>query len=893
MCSASQARRGQKEEGFRMKTPQLCLSLTISLALLQANLLQANASPNSQAIWEKLAGASQTKSSQKPVQKKAQQVVRKSAATKTVATAGTYNATGIANSGTNGQVALFFGKDKDSNPANKAPGAALTIHSSMSEQEAAPEKTASAEQPKIVAMDPSVVSDAAAINATAAAAPAEAIPAPAAPSKENKNLLAQLAPDQILVADASGDPGSTASTPIPPVVSGTVDLEEFKPSNSIDLKVSQSRTFKLRNKIIRTSISEPAIAEPVVVAENQMVLLGKAPGGATLVIWDDAGNSVAIDVKVSRDYSSLQSMLREVDPRIIVKPFSINGTDRVVLMGDVDHPESVIRAFAVANAFMDDRGMNITVANSRILGQRPGETGAAAAAAGGQTLSAISQVDRYQFFGNQNNNISKAQTIISEGGRVTSLIQVRKTPLIVLHTTFMEMNSAAVRELGLQLGIAFTSQSFGFAIGGNPIQGANNGNFLTTQPGVNGTYGTMQNPVYGNTNTNLTGLQNISGGGGAGLNALQGLFASPQTIQILPGTNSAVITQNPGFNFFPVPASVGAIGPGGAFGNLPYVIPPGINPQFGASTAPVNFFGGGVANNYSNLGQGVPNGLPSLLGGQSLFGSPGGAVFTGADLANMFQAVSNFSSNQASRWSINPTVQGTIGYSRARILAEPTLVTISGERAAFLAGGEIPILQSIATAGTAAQSIVFEPYGLRLNMIPVLLENGTINLQVSPEERLLDRANAFILPNQAFAGGAISSIPAFTTRKTQTTVEMKPGQELFISGLVSQNSGRSLQKTPMIGEVPVLGALYRSKAFAKNESELIVSVRPEVILPGTPGQLKIPAELNKMEGSRDLNILQVEPSTIDEGQYRSGMVEKTFQIPNTLPAGAPIPDSTK
>ncbi|MFX8696466.1 pilus assembly protein N-terminal domain-containing protein, partial [Acinetobacter baumannii] len=81
--------------------------------------------------------------------------------------------------------------------------------------------------------------------------------------------------------------------------------------NTIELKVSQSRTFKLRNKIIRTSISDPAIGEPVVVAENQMVLLGKAPGGATLVIWDDAGNSVAIDVKVARDYSQLQNMLRE------------------------------------------------------------------------------------------------------------------------------------------------------------------------------------------------------------------------------------------------------------------------------------------------------------------------------------------------------------------------------------------------------------------------------------------------------------------------------------------------------------------------------------------------------------------------------------------------------
>jgi Flp pilus assembly secretin CpaC len=864
-----------------MNKPQLCLSLTLSLAILQANLLQASANPGSAAIWEKLAGANKNSSqrSHQP-QKKAQQVKSSAVKRSSLASAGTYNATGIANGGSNGQVALFFGKDKTASPATKAPGAALTIHSSMTEHEATPVAAAPTTPPKLVAMDTSIASDAAAVPASAPT------PAPAAPAKESKQLLAQLAPDQLL-ADA-GD-AATASTPIPPVVSGTVDLEEFKPSNTIELKVSQSRTFKLRNKIIRTSISDPTIAEPVVVAENQMVLLGKAPGGSTLVIWDDAGNSVAIDVKVARDYSALQSMLREVDPRIIVKPFSVGGADRVVLMGDVDHPESIIRAFAVANAFMDDRGMQITVSNSRILGQRPGELGGAAQAGGQQgQLSAISQVDRYTFFGNQNNNISKAQTIISDGGRVTSLIQVRKTPLIVLHTTFMEMNSAAVRELGIQLGLAFTSQSFGFALGGNPSQSANNPAFLTTQPGLNGTYGTQQNPglPWTSQNTNLSGLVNIAGGGAAGINALQGLFPQPVTTTV--GSGGATITSTPpGFNFFNVP---GIFTGNPVFGNPGILIRPGTNPQFGASTAPVNFFGGAQSQNQSNLGLGVINGLPNLLGGQALFGSPGGATFQSGDLANMFQAISNFASGQSSRWSVNPTVHGTIGYSRSRILAEPTLVTISGERAAFLAGGEIPILQSIATAGTAAQSIVFEPYGLRLNMIPVLLENGTINLQVSPEERLLDRANAFVLPNQA-PGGPPSSVPAFTTRKTQTTVEMKPGQELFISGLVSQNSGRSLQKTPMLGEVPVLGALYRSKAFAKNESELIVSVRPEVILPGTPGQLKIPAELNKMEGVRDLNLLQVEPSVIDEGQYRSGMVEKTFQIPNTLPIGAPIPDS--
>jgi Flp pilus assembly secretin CpaC len=828
-----------------MTRVQVCLSLTLSIAVWQPHPSYAIASQGPDSSGKTASNPSSVnKSGQEPETK---QLTRKISGNTRASREGIYNAADLAASPDSKQVSLFFGKNKNGDPSTKDPSAALSLHPAITEScsEADRKTKRCPSSSKLVAMDSNIASNAANLSVSDGATRSGGLE-----RAGGQNLKAELAPDQVLAE--AGD-NVTATTPIPPVVSGTVDLEEFKPSNTIELKVSQSRTFKLRNKVIRTSISDPAIAEPVVVAENQLVLLGKTPGGSTLVIWDDAGNSVAIDIRVMRDYSQLQAMLREIDPRIIVKAFSVNGADRVVMMGDVDHSESIIRAFAVANAFMDDRNMNITVANSRILDRRPGELGGATSG-GGQTgaLSAISQVDRYTFFGNNTNNIARAQTITSDGNRVTSLIQVRKTPLIVLHTTFMEMNSAAVRELGLQLGIGFTSQSFAFAVGGNSSSGSGS-SFLTSSPGVNGTYGTAQNPSYGSTNTNLTGIAGLSGGGSPGINYLQ---------------NSS----------------------GTSFGN-PLFITPGKNPTFGASTAPVNFFGGGVSSNYTNLGQGVINGLPALLSGQSLFGSPGGATFQQSDLANMFQAVSNFASNHASRWSVNPTVQGTIGYSRSRVLAEPTLVTISGERASFLAGGEIPILQSIATAGTAAQSIVFEPYGLRINMIPVLLENGTINLQISPEERLLDKNNTFVLPNSTT--GNPSTVPAFTTRKTQTTVELKPGQELFISGLVSQNSGRSLQKTPLMGEIPVLGALYRSKAFSKNESELIVSVRPEIILPGTPGQLKIPSELNKMEAASDTNILQVEPSSIDEGQYRSGQVEKSLQIPSSLPAGAPIPDSGK
>ncbi|MDR3614427.1 MAG: pilus assembly protein N-terminal domain-containing protein [Candidatus Obscuribacterales bacterium] len=607
----------------------------------------------------------------------------------------------------------------------------------------------------------------------------------------------------ISAANAAEDmlAGPTVAMPIPPVVTGTIDLEEFKSMNVIDLKVAQSRTFKLKNKIVRTSIADPSVAEPVVVSENQLVLLGKMPGTTTMVLWDDAGNAVAIDLHVTRDYGQLQSTLREIDPRIVVKAFSVGGADRVILMGEVDHPESAIKAFSAASVFMDDRGMNIQVANNRLVNARVGEQGGTMQA-GGQAgqLAQLSSVDRYTFFPNTTNNIGKGQVITSDGGRVTSLVKIRKVPLIVLHVTFMEMNTTAARELGVQLGFNVAGRNWQFGVGG----------------------------------TNSTGTSLSNGG-------------------ILVGSSGS--------------ATAGS----------------SVTPLSFASESSV-LSSSGISETVTGIGQGTLVTASSLLSQAVLFGSPGGASFNPSGLGNLFTATSYFKHNNLSA-SISPVVQGSISQQRARILAEPSVVTVSGERAAFLAGGEIPILQSIATAGTSQQSVTFEPFGLRLNMIPVLLENGHLNIEVAPEERI---------PSTEFGlnlAGSTTTIPGFTTRKSQTIVEMMPGQELFISGLITANSGREVNKIPVLGEVPVLGALYRSKAFSKNESELVIAIRPEVILPGTPGQLKLPEEIGRVEGPRDLNLFQVEPTVVDERHYSSGRDERHQKTSPTLPEGSPIPDN--
>lgn len=795
-----------------MNKPQLSLALSLSLVLLQANTLTAKSEPQG-AIWQRMSGSASAPGT--GVAKAAQRVGATKVAAKSTRVANTVNTSNTKELDPHAMLFLS-GKSREIGAGGAAPAAALTIHPALPLDEISAAPVGVATMGGDIKVEPIQLMP----EAVQAEAPRiAALPSTALTTASSKQLVAQLAPDHVL---AQADHSTLTPQPIPPVVTGTLDFEEYKVTNILDLKVSQSRTFKLKNKIVRTSISDPGIAEPVVVSENQLVLLGKSAGTATMVLWDDAGNSVALDLRVSRDYSQLQATLREIDPRIIVKAFSVGGSDRVLLTGDVDHPESIIKAFAASNVFMDDRGMNITVCNSRIVTGRIGETGGAGGAGGaaGQ-LSSIGNVDRYTFFGNNANNIGKSQVMVSDGGRVTSLVKVRKVPLIVLHVTFLEMNTSSARELAMNLGFGVSNSSFSFGIGGNGNFGVLPANVpLGSNPGIR-QFQTM--------------LPATATNGPFGLNTVA-------QIPIVPVTSDF---RGPVVNPLRFPA------------------------------------GGGL----TSIAQPVVYTASPLLGQANLLGSPGGANFSTANANNLFTGISNFGGRSV--FSLNPTIQGSIGSRRARILAEPTLVTISGERASFLAGGEIPIQQAVAAAGAAQQSVVFEPFGMRINMIPVLQDNGTINLEVSPEERIL--ANG--LGIQLGAIGSGSFVPGFTTRKTQTIVELKPGQELYIAGLVTANTGREVAKMPILGEVPVLGALYRSKAFNKNESELVVAVRPEIILPGTPGQLKLPEEIGRVEGPRDMNMFAVEPTVMDERYYTSGRAERNQKTSPTLPEGAPVPDN--
>ena len=166
--------------------------------------------------------------------------------------------------------------------------------------------------------------------------------------------------------------------------------------------------------------------------------------------------------------------------------------------------------------------------------------------------------------------------------------------------------------------------------------------------------------------------------------------------------------------------------------------------------------------------------------------------------------------------------------SEGRTLAEPTLIVTSGEPASFLAGGETPIVTSIATGAQAQQNIRFEPFGVKLSVLPTLLTENYVHLHVIPEIRNIDPNLTDFVSSGTDETSGIRP-PAFRTRRTETQVEMEIGQTLILSGLLNDETLQNLSKTPGIGSIPILGDLFKSKSFQKNESELFITLTPRLI----------------------------------------------------------------
>lgn len=161
----------------------------------------------------------------------------------------------------------------------------------------------------------------------------------------------------------------------------------------------------------------------------------------------------------------------------------------------------------------------------------------------------------------------------------------------------------------------------------------------------------------------------------------------------------------------------------------------------------------------------------------------------------------------------------------ARVLAEPTLLAMSGQSASFLAGGEIPIPVS---AGLGTTSVQFKPFGIGLTVTPTVISRERIALKVAPEASELDYANGI---SSIDSNNRITVIPALRTRKADTMVELGDGETFVISGLVSRQTKASVNKVPLLGDLPIIGAFFRNVQYSQEDRELVIVVTPRLVRP--------------------------------------------------------------
>lgn len=178
--------------------------------------------------------------------------------------------------------------------------------------------------------------------------------------------------------------------------------------------------------------------------------------------------------------------------------------------------------------------------------------------------------------------------------------------------------------------------------------------------------------------------------------------------------------------------------------------------------------------------------------------------------------------------NLGATIQALEAKNLLEMLSEPNVLAINGQQASFLSGGQFPIPQVQGSASLGTVTIVFKEYGIRLTFLPNITPRGTIRLKVSPEVSSLDFANGVQL--QGF------TVPALSTRRVDTEVELESGQSFVIAGLLDNNTTENLSKIPGLSAIPVLGKLFQSRATTKKNTELMVIVTPEIVRPVPQGQ---------------------------------------------------------
>ncbi len=232
-----------------------------------------------------------------------------------------------------------------------------------------------------------------------------------------------------------------------------------------------------------------------------------------------------------------------------------------------------------------------------------------------------------------------------------------------------------------------------------------------------------------------------------------------------------------------------------------------------SSQVGVNLFSTGAANTIGGASTGQFN--PPTI--------PGVASSTSATTATLSDALNLFLFRPD--LNLGATIKLLESRGLLEILAEPNVLAQNGKQASFLAGGEFPfpVVQGSTGGGSAAVTIQFREFGVRLNFLPTITARGSISLRVSPEVSALDFTHGLTV--NGFA------VPAMTVRRLDTSVELNQGESFAIGGLLDNRVTDTLSKIPFIGDLPVIGKFFQSRSRSKENTELLVIVTPELVQP--------------------------------------------------------------
>jgi pilus assembly protein CpaC len=175
-------------------------------------------------------------------------------------------------------------------------------------------------------------------------------------------------------------------------------------------------------------------------------------------------------------------------------------------------------------------------------------------------------------------------------------------------------------------------------------------------------------------------------------------------------------------------------------------------------------------------------------------------------------------------------------------LAEPNLTAMSGQTASFLVGGQFPVPSNVSqgTGGSAPTiGITFKDFGVKLDFTPTIIDGNHLNLKLRPEVSALSNAGAISIP---LTGTAVITIPALTVTRAETTLELASGQSFALAGLLRHDTTQDISKVPALGDIPILGQLFRSDQFNKNETELVIIVTPYLVSPVATASLAAPTD---------------------------------------------------